>query len=656
MSKKQTNTLFNYFQSPKTPKTNENVDSMIPKKSTKKEHNSRRHDSESDEDIVQPKKRSRIRAVEDSSDSDSETSKKPELKRIKSVGSSSSDSEKSPPKKSKIVKAVSTPKSRKSAAEFSFSKGKTKSEKQSKSQTNGSVADALKKTDSEKGDINVKDIHSKWLHNSIDFLLPNKIMDANRKKPNDPEYDPTSLYVPETYLKTLTPAMRQWWELKSNYFDTILFFKVGKFYEMYHMDAVVGVQQLGFSYMKGDFAHSGFPESAYGKMASTLLEKGYKVARCEQTETPEMMEARCKSLTKPTKFDKVVRREICQVSAKAARVFTAQMLDSQNAQANYMFALSMKANATDTVRLGVCFVETTLGTFKLTEFDDDKHFSKLLALFTEHPTALILYEKCGINKSLLKILNTQFKDVRKETLIPKKQFFTASDTLEQLCAADYFKDKDGHFHWPEFFKAVADDCLPKKEFELALSSLGACLHYLRHSKIDIQVFSIGKFELYEPLDFVPLKNTQKEYLILDVTTINNLNLLNTVDSLQNTLDHCKTPFGKRLLHQWICRPLCSAEKIEERQKAVVELWNDSNMLKDAQAILKTLPDLERQLIKIHNYGNKFLTIDHPDCRAIFYEAVTYSKRKIQDLVKTLKAFEKVQEIPDIFKGLYNFPI
>lgn len=652
MSKKQTNTLFNYFQSPKTPKIKENGDSMTPKKTTVngKGRSEKKHNSESDEDIVQPKKRSRIRAVEDSSDSDSETSKKPDLKRKKSVDSHSSEPENSPPKKSKNEKAVSTPKSRKSAAEFSFSKGKIKSETPSKSQTNGSDADALNKTDSGKGDINVKDIHSNWLHNSIDFLQPNKIMDANRKKPNDPEYDPTSLYVPETYLKSLSPAMRQWWELKSKYFDTVLFFKVGKFYELYHMDAVIGVQQLGFSYMKGEFAHSGFPESAYGKMASTLLEKGYKVARCEQTETPEMMEARCKSLKKTTKFDKVVRREICQVSVKAATVFTAQMSDSHNAQANYMFALSMRANATNTVRLGVCFVETTLGTFKLSEFDDDKHFSKLLALFTEYPAALILYAKGGINKSLSKILNTQFKDVKKETLIPKKQFFTASDTLEQLCAADYFKDKKGNFHWPEIFKSVADDCLPKKEFELALSSLGGCLYYLRHSKIDIQVFSIGKFELYEPLDFVLLKNTRKEYLILDVTTINNLNLLNTVDSLQSTLDHCKTPFGKRLLHQWICRPLCSVEKIQERQKAVTELWNNPNMLKDVQAILKTLPDLERQLIKIHSYGNKFLATNHPDSRAIFYEAVTYSKRKIQDLVKTLKSFEKVQEMPEIFKG------
>lgn len=70
------------------------------------------------------------------------------------------------------------------------------------------------------------------------------------RRPSDPDYDSRTLHVPEDYLNSLTPAMRQWWVLKSQNMDTVLFFKVGKFYELYHMDAVVGVQQLGFSYMK----------------------------------------------------------------------------------------------------------------------------------------------------------------------------------------------------------------------------------------------------------------------------------------------------------------------------------------------------------------------------------------------------------------------
>lgn len=70
---------------------------------------------------------------------------------------------------------------------------------------------------------------------------------------------------------------RQWWIMKSENMDCVLFFKVGKFYELYHMDADVGVTELGFTYMKGDFAHSGFPEQSYDRMVTSLVAKGFKV-------------------------------------------------------------------------------------------------------------------------------------------------------------------------------------------------------------------------------------------------------------------------------------------------------------------------------------------------------------------------------------------
>ncbi|KAH9639495.1 hypothetical protein HF086_003628 [Spodoptera exigua] len=133
-----------------------------------------------------------------------------------------------------------------------------------------------------------------WIHCKLEWLKPEKIRDAQKRRPDHPDYDPSTLFVPPEFYKNQTPAHRQWWEMKSSHFDCVLFFKVGKFYELYHMDAAVGVNELGFSYMKGDFAHSGFPESAYGRMASTLVSKGYKVARVEQTETPDMMQERCR--------------------------------------------------------------------------------------------------------------------------------------------------------------------------------------------------------------------------------------------------------------------------------------------------------------------------------------------------------------------------
>lgn len=137
-------------------------------------------------------------------------------------------------------------------------------------------------------------------------------------------------------------GVRQWWILKSDNFDCVLFFKVGKFYELYHMDADVGVTELGFTYMKGEFAHSGFPEQSYDRMATSLVARGYKVARVEQTETPDMMQERIKHQHKPTKFDKVVKREICQVTNRGTQVFGQQCPITNNPQANYMLAITEK--------------------------------------------------------------------------------------------------------------------------------------------------------------------------------------------------------------------------------------------------------------------------------------------------------------------------
>ncbi|CAG0905353.1 unnamed protein product, partial [Cyprideis torosa] len=102
-----------------------------------------------------------------------------------------------------------------------------------------------------------------WEHDKLDFLKPPNRKDASGRGPDHPDFDPRTLQVPDAFLKNVSPAQAQWWKIKSRMFDTVLFFKVGKFYELYHMDAVVGVEELNLLYMKGEMAHSGFPEISY---------------------------------------------------------------------------------------------------------------------------------------------------------------------------------------------------------------------------------------------------------------------------------------------------------------------------------------------------------------------------------------------------------
>nr|XP_022900437.1 probable DNA mismatch repair protein Msh6 [Onthophagus taurus] len=615
MSKKrastQGNTLLNYFQSPKSkPRLGSSSNSEseskneTPKKAPIIEVDSEMKNevlSDDDEDIIKSSQsRKRIRAFSDS-DSDNENSKS-----VLNVLKTS--------RKDKKLKLESSP-----------------SPPQKKVETSISPVEK-----------------HRWTHEKLDFLKPENIRDKNKKKLGDPNYDPKTLYVPENYLNSITPAMRQWWEIKSEHTDCVIFFKVGKFYELYHMDATVGVNNLGFSYMKGEFAHSGFPEIAYGRMASSLIEQGFKVLRVEQTETPEMMADRCKG-RKVTKFDKVVRREVCQISSRGATVYGAQLSDAKNPLPCYMISIAEKQIAGFSSRYGVCFVDTSIGIFNLSEFIDDKHCSKLLVLLAQNPPGLILTESGHSSLETNDILKRRFGNVRRETLKSQSQFYSGSTTLEKLHFGSYFKSGDGDFHWPNTLKGLISNGAPKPEYELCLKALGGCLWYLKDSQIDAQLLSIGKFNMYEPLIGSGVVN-QQEYMVLDSVTIDNLKLLGGKGTLQGTLDLCSTPFGKRLLQQWICRPLCNVEIIEKRQEAVSELLNNSELLHNTRGVLKKLPDLERQVAKIHTFGNKYCAENHPDSRAVLYEAKTYSKRKILDLLTTLRGFEKAQEISQIFNG------
>lgn len=128
------------------------------------------------------------------------------------------------------------------------------------------------------------------VHDRTEWMIHPR--DKYGNTPSSQEYDPTSLQVPPSYVKGCTNGMKQWWGEKQKAFDCILLMKVGKFYETYHMDADIMVKELDLVYMKGETAHAGFPEAAYSKFSNMLVNKGYRVARMEQTETPQQMKER----------------------------------------------------------------------------------------------------------------------------------------------------------------------------------------------------------------------------------------------------------------------------------------------------------------------------------------------------------------------------
>ncbi|KAK9930746.1 hypothetical protein M0R45_027773 [Rubus argutus] len=141
-------------------------------------------------------------------------------------------------------------------------------------------------------------------------FLGEKRRDAKKRRPKDANYDPRTLYLPPDFLKSLSGGQRQWWEFKSKHMDKVLFFKMGKFYELFEMDAHIGAKELDLQYMKGEQPHCGFPEKNFSMNVEKLARKGYRVLVVEQTETPEQMELRRKE---GGSKDKVVKREVCAV-------------------------------------------------------------------------------------------------------------------------------------------------------------------------------------------------------------------------------------------------------------------------------------------------------------------------------------------------------
>ncbi|XP_069439478.1 DNA mismatch repair protein Msh6 isoform X2 [Ovis canadensis] len=520
-----------------------------------------------------------------------------------------------------------------------------------------------------------------WYHETLEWLKEEKRRDVHRRRPDHPDFDASTLYVPEDFLNSCTPGMRKWWQIKSQNFDLVIFYKVGKFYEMYHMDALIGVSELGLVFMKGNWAHSGFPEIAFGRYSDSLVQKGYKVARVEQTETPDMMEARCRKMAHTSKYDRVVMREICRVITKGTQTYSVLEGDPSENYSKYLLSLKEKEEESSghTRVYGVCFVDTSLGRFFIGQFSDDRHCSRFRTLVAHYPPVQVLFEKGNLSTETKMILKSSLSSSLQEGLIPGSQFWDAAKTLRTLLEEGYFTDKlneDGGVMLPQVLKGMTAESdsiglTPGEKSELALSALGGCVFYLKKCLIDQELLSMANFEEYVPLDSHMVHATRpgavftkaNQRMVLDAVTLSNLEIFlngtngSTEGTLLEKIDTCHTPFGKRLLKQWLCAPLCNPHAINDRLDAIEDLMVVPDKISEVVDLLKKLPDLERLLSKIHNVGSPLKSQNHPDSRAIMYEETTYSKKKIIDFLSALEGFKVIckvigvmEEVIDDFKS------
>lgn len=453
--------------------------------------------------------------------------------------------------------------------------------------------------------------------------------DGNRRRPGDENYDPRTLYIPPDFLKSLTGGQRQWWEFKSKHMDKVLFFKMGKFYEIFEMDAHVGVKELDLQYMKGEQPHCGFPEKNFSMNVEKLARKGYRVLVVEQTETPEQLDIRRKEQGSK---DKVVRREICAVVTKGTLTEGEYM--SANPEASYLMSVTETCSSTDEHIFGACLVDVAASKIILGQFRDDPECNALCCLLSETRPVEIVKPAKLLSTEAERVIQRHTRSPLINELVPLSEFWDAEKTISELTAF-YSHMNEHETNLPivlsELVNAGADG-------SNALSALGGSLFYLKQAFLDESLLRFAKFELLPCSGFSEL--SQKPYMVLDAAALENLEIFensrngDSSGTLYAQLNHCMTPFGKRLLKTWLARPLYHLELIKERQDAVAGLKANLPNVIEFRKDMSKLPDMERMLAHIFasSEGN-----GRNGQNVVLYEDA--SKKLLQEFIAALRGFE-----------------
>ena len=355
-----------------------------------------------------------------------------------------------------------------------------------------------------------------------------------------------------------TPLMKQYKEIKSNFEDSILFFRLGDFYEMFFEDAVKASKELGLTLTSrnkeknADVPLAGIPFHSADSYITKLVSKGYKVAICEQTEDPKMAKG-------------IVKREVVKIITPGT-VVDVEALDAKSN--NYLMSILKIEN-----KLGIAYIDITTGEFKVTEVEKDDDFVKL---FNE------------VNKIEPKevLVTEDFYGEIKEKL---DDFLQKNDSVVTFVN----KVRDSAKYLMEYFEIVSLESYGIKDKKGIIGAAAMALDYVATMQVEHEL-------TVEKIEFVNISN----YAEINAITSRNLELLKNqrektvYGSLLWVLDECKTSMGTRLLKRFINNPLLNIDKIKKRQEDVQYFIDNILIREDLREKLEDIYDLERLLGKI----------------------------------------------------------
>ncbi|MEG1523580.1 MAG: DNA mismatch repair protein MutS [Clostridia bacterium] len=388
---------------------------------------------------------------------------------------------------------------------------------------------------------------------------------------------------------SMTPMMRQYIELKEKHNDCLLFFRLGDFYEMFFDDAKTASKELDLVLTGRDCGMEerapmcGVPYHAVDAYIVRLIEKGYKVAICEQMEDPALAKG-------------IVERDVIRIITPGTVIEDRMLEDGEN---SYIASILL-----DESTVGLAYADVSTGAFLLLQLSGNNVQQQLVDELTRiQPREIIASPSVFTQQYLQKRLSSSYYLTQYNG-----QAFSANSAKERLMS---------HFRVNTLVGYGCDD-LP-----YAVSAGGALMQYLEET----QKNALSHIHSIQVIN-------RSSYMLMDASTRRNLELTQPLrfggskkNTLLHLLDLTKSSMGSRMVRDWIDRPLQSMDAIQARLNAVEELFSDLLKRKQIQEQLKGIYDIERLCSKI-----VYATVNARDCLALMQtlEKIPYIQNILSD--------------------------
>ena len=366
-------------------------------------------------------------------------------------------------------------------------------------------------------------------------------------------------------MAEFSPLMQQYFSIKNQYKDAILFFRVGDFYEMFFDDAKLASQELEITLTGKECGQEerapmcGIPFHAVDTYVAKLIEKGYKVAICEQLEDPRTTKG-------------MVKRDVIRIVTPGTIIESNMLDDKKN---NYIMSVYKKG-----IYFGIAICDISTGDFYSTRIAENNNFAVLLDELAKFGPAEIV-----VNSFLYNSIE-EINEIRKRFNLYINNFDDENFKFDTENLLQNYKLENENTEIKDL-----------KNYELETIAINALLVYLKQTQ-KIKLDHINRIRFY---------NLQK-YMALDITARRNLELLERQHdkgkkgTLLWVLDKTSTSMGGRKIRKWIGEPLLDVNQINKRLNAVRELKENSILRGELQQTLKKVYDIERLVGKI-SYGN-----------------------------------------------------